>query len=184
MHYDPECEYSRQHLAISIVDKLTGAGFTRVTDDKCRTSSLPYQIKEHLYERVIEGTNLKVQVYTTIVDNPTLGVIVRATGKDAIRVNVRSPDVNRPLINETRINRMGEVDAIVDRMIQRARDAYRTARQSGKCHKCSSPRAMSKAGKWYCAKVCWKTDEEKLRDRSEWQVENKRRSRRRRHSRF
>ena len=170
MRYDPECEYSRQHLAITIVSKLTESGFVRTEHVDSKISSLPWQMKEHLYERDIDDIGLKVQVYTTVVDDPSLGLTVRATGKDAIRVNVRSPEVNRALITETRINRTGEVDDIVERMIQRARDAYKLGRQSGSCHKCGSPRAMSKAGKWYCAKVCWKTDEEKRRDNASWRA--------------
>ncbi len=172
MRYDPECEYSRQHLAITIVSKLTESGFTRVEEDGARVSSTPWQVKEHLYERDIDDIGLKVQVYTTVVDENALGLTVRATGRDAIRVNVRSPKVNRALVTETRVNRTGEIDDIVERMIQRARDAYKLGRQSGKCHKCDSPRALSKAGKWYCAKVCWKTEDEKRRDTAAWKAKN------------
>tara|TARA_B100000131_G_scaffold213207_1_gene204972 strand:- start:1157 stop:1711 length:555 start_codon:yes stop_codon:yes gene_type:complete len=174
MHYDPECEYSRQHLAISITSRLDDAGFEKV--DVIEYSKSAYrsiQTKEHIYERDIDDTGLKVQVYTTIVDDNNLGMTVRTTGKDAIRVNVRSPDIKRALITETRVNRTGEISDIVERMIQRARDVYKLGRQSGKCHKCGAPRAMSKAGKWYCAKVCWKSEEEKARDSSEWRLKNR-----------
>lgn len=173
MRYDPECEYSRQHLAISIASRLSDAGFQREY-----SVALP-TMTEHMYERDIDDTGLKVQVYTTIVDDASLGMIVRSTGKDAIRVNVRSSEIDRALITETRVNRTGEVDDIVERMIQRARDAYKLGRQSGQCHKCGSPRAMSKAGKWYCAKVCWKTEDEKIRDKAEWRAKNYKPRRRR-----
>lgn len=173
MRYDPECKYSRQHLAISIAARLSEAGFIKVESDNfSRPSHSILQTKEYLYERTIDETDLKVQVFTTIINDSDLGMIVRSTGKDAIRVNVRSPSVKRALISETRVNRTGEVDDIVERMVQRARDAYKLGRQSGKCHKCGAPRALSKAGKWYCAKVCWKTEDEKLRDKAAWRSKN------------
>ena len=176
MLYDAECEYSRQHLAISIASRLTEAGFERITEQ-----IRDVVVKEHLYERGVDGTDLKIQVYTTIVDDNNLGMMVRSTGKDAIRVNVRHPDIKRALVTETRVNRTGACSDIVDRMIERARESYKLARTSGKCHKCGSPRALSKAGKWYCANVCWKTDEEKAKDHVEWRQKN---PRRRRRSRF
>ena len=95
MRYDPECEYSRQHLAITIVSKLTESGFTRVEEDGARVSSTPWQVKEHLYERDIDDIGLKVQVYTTVVDDNALGLTVRATGRDAIRVT-STPCSTRP----------------------------------------------------------------------------------------
>jgi hypothetical protein len=165
LRYDPSCEYSRQHLAISIASRLEEAGFERVKNPGFTPG---IQILERLYERKIENTDLHIQVCTTIIDDNAFGMSVRTNGKDAIRINVRAPDVKRPIISETRVNRTGQCENIVDRMIQRARDAYRLGKHSGKCDKCGSQRARSKSGKWYCAAICWKTKEEKVKDRAEW----------------
>jgi len=174
MRYDSECEYSRQYLAISIASRLADAGFERVNDSKITELGLTglIQTKEYLYERDVDDTDLKIQVYTTIVDDNDLGMVVRSTGKDAIRVNVRSPEIKRALVTETRVNRTGEIEDIVERMIGRARDAYKIACESGKCPKCDAPRAMSKNGNWYCAKVCWKSEEEKIQDSAAYRAKN------------
>ena len=170
MRYDPNCEYSRQHLAILLASRLSDAGFERTHE---HTAGLDKpEMAEHVYERSIDNTDLKVQVYTTIVDDDSFSMIVRGTGKDAIRINVRAPDITRPIITETRINRTGKCSDIVDRMIQRARDAYKLGRKAGSCFKCGSTHAMSKAGKWYCGNVCWKSDEEKRDDRNTWVAKN------------
>ena len=170
MHYDSGCEYSRQHLAISIVSKLAEAGFEKVESN---SSSKSFQTKEYLYERIIDGTDLKIQVYTTVIDDNNLGMIARSMGRDAIRVNVMAPPpIARVLITEPRVNRVGEIEDIVERMLDRARAAYKSGRKSGSCHQCGAPRALSKAGKWYCAKICWKSSEEKMRDKAEWQSKN------------
>ena len=167
MRYDPTCEYSRQHLAISLISCLTNAGFQRAY-----SVGRPH-MTEHLYERSVDGTDLKIQVYTTIVDDNNLGVVVRSTGKDAIRINVRDPEIERAIITETRVNRTGKCSDIVERMIHRARDAYKLALQSEKCYKCGSTRALSsKSGKWYCANICWKTAEEKETDQRNWRAKN------------
>ena len=157
MRYDPDCEYSRQHLAITLACRLDEAGFKKkVFEEK---STWKPSTKEHVFSRGIEGTELEIYVYTTIVDDPQLGMAVRSTGKDAIRVNVRAPDVKLAIVKEGRVNRFGSITSIVERTIERARDAYRQGKKSGRCYRCGAQRALSKKGNWYCTKVCWKKPE-------------------------
>lgn len=162
MKYDPTCEFSRQNLALSIISRLEEAGFKE--DHYSAPGVLHEFLHELVYKFPIKGTNLSVKIFTSVVRDTVYGLIARREGKDAIRVNVSSPDVRRAIISEKRVNRTGQTDNIVERMLDRARDAYRLGRQSGNCHMCGAPRAMSKGNKWYCAQVCWKTDEEKRRD--------------------
>ena len=156
MSYDSTCKYSRQNLAISLTAKLESAGFAR--------SNLR-NTREWVYDRPIEGTNLRIRVYTSVVQNRELGLSVH---KDVIRVHVVSPDMPRPMFAEARVDKTGDVKSICDHTIERAREAYVAGKKSGKCHKCGSPKAFSKKGNWYCAKICWKSPEEKAQDRQLW----------------
>ena len=175
MHYDPKCEFSRQSLALSLIAQLEEKGFTQ-------TSQSPSpEWSELVYHFPIKGTPLFVRIFTSVVKDSSYGLIARTTGKDAIRINVVSPDVKRALVTETRINRAGNIDSIIDRTLDRARDAYRLGQQAGVCKKCGAPRAQSKAKKWYCSSVCWKTEEEKSTDQAKWRANNPRRRRRRRY---
>ena len=177
MQYDPTCEFSRQSLALSLIAQLEESGFSEeAPDDRFHKS----RWTELVYSFPIKDTPLSVRIFTSVVRDPSYGLIARTIGKDAIRINVVSPEVNRALVSETRINRTGNIDDIIERTLDRARDAYRLGRQAGTCKKCGAPRARSKAKKWYCSSVCWKTNEEKAIDRAKFLATSPRRGSRRR----
>ena len=48
------------------------------------------------------------------------------------------------------------IETLVERVVSRARDAYKEVNNVERCSACQAPRATSKAGKGYCAELCWK----------------------------
>lgn len=102
---------------------------------------------------------LQVVCYTSIVETRQ-GYAVRDCGDDAIRIVVmyrsRSGDI-RILGKGRRVNRVGEIDSIVSRVMDRFADGYATVQNGGeRCNYCNAPMATSKRGNPYCAETCWK----------------------------
>lgn len=144
--YDPTVRASRLALAAALEAKLVSCGFEAVTFPGCR---------EKVYERAVEGhKGMSVRVFTSATSAGT-----REVGKDAIRVC----GVYKALDGETRgiakadkrVNRVGDVDAIVGRMYSRMREVYALAATGAKCSKCGAPLFKSKAGNLVCADLCW-----------------------------
>lgn len=149
MAYNPESSSDRKALATLIVDMLITAKFEKVDVEPGR---------ERIYRLAVKRPGLFVTVYTTIV-----GDEVRHVGKDAIRVCLvyrpkRQQLKSRGVSKFTRVNRVGELSAIVERTLGRMRDAYRGASDVTCCRHCGSPQFMSKADKPTCAALCWIPD--------------------------
>jgi uncharacterized protein YjeT (DUF2065 family) len=168
MKYDPENPAHREELANKMKEKLGAAGF-KLSTDRTRDPGRQYggggwKGKEEVWVfQHRKDPGLEVQVFTSI----TSGGSVRSKGADAIRVclvvknkaklaDPNSPDAKQyDLGSECRVHRTGDIDDIVDRTVERARDAYRRANEVERCSRCSAPLATSKAGKKFCSEVCW-----------------------------
>lgn len=102
----------------AIEDRLKSCGFTR---DDVRG--------EVTYSRVHDrDSRYRVKVYTSI---PEFDTVSRSCGEDAIRVVAlltwtrRDEDVPRhKKLYQARIYRVNSVDGVLDRMVERMRDAY------------------------------------------------------------
>lgn len=147
MAYDPASYQDRNLLADKLHTMLSTAGFVRL--DGPAQAEVVYQYQ------CVGGT--EILVYSSIV-----GQAVRGDGEDAIRVAAvyrRKDGQVRGLFKDTRVNRTGEVDKIVDRTKECMRNAYKAIKQhwaEGRvCPHCKAPLFLSKGGKWTCAETCW-----------------------------
>lgn len=153
--YVPESLGSREDLAVRLLAKMHECGFS--LEKRERTN-------EAIYSRVVDGTDgkIRVMVYTTVVNGRVPKV--RECGKDAIRVcAVYTSDrtgVERGLAKETRINRVGTIEDIVDRVYTRMRSVYGDSMNPCCCKRCGTPTFVSKNDNRVCADLCWKSDEE------------------------
>lgn len=171
MQYDPLSPVSRQHLAALILDVLATAGFIEEWHDDAGDI-----VKERVFYRPVEmadGTpveGIRVLVYTSIV-----GDEVRDCGKDAIRVAAvyrsKRTGVERGIIKETRIHRVGDTDAICDRLLKRMRTVYGKARRPNRCPRCGAPMFTSKKGNDVCCDFCWKSDAQLTEDQRRQEME-------------
>ena len=186
--YDPNIALLREMLALSILSKLDECEF-ELLDNPYKTSiESPGPRRPELVERVYarniddEG-RLKVKVFTSVVGGAKdVPLGVRAEGKDAIRVcatYTTNDGKERGLVKETRINRTGNIEDIVDRMHQRMRSAWKSASGAQKCNHCGAPKFTTKKGNLCCAEVCWKSPEEKAQDEAAFKRSNRRYRRRR-----
>ena len=183
--YDPSLKILREMLALSIVNKLEECGFELLSNPREAFSLSRPELAERVYTRAVgDNDRIQVRVYTTVRGGKNgVPLSVRSEGKDAIRVcavyETNSGGI-KGLSKETRVNRTGNIDDIVDRMHQRMRSAYKTAVGGETCRKCSAPMFVSKNGSKCCAEICWKSSEEKRAD----EIAYKTRSRRRRRSNY
>ena len=105
--------------AAAIRERLAAAGFTLV----------PANRGEEVYERKHDrDSRYAVHVFSSIQRGAEE---VRDCGSDAIRVvatftdsKFTWPAKTWPIFKATRVHRAGSVDAVLDRMIDRAREAY------------------------------------------------------------
>jgi hypothetical protein len=149
MAYNPASTADRTSLARALETMLTTCGFDKMEGRPGAEDIYRY--------RAIGGT--EILVYSSIV-----GSMVRGDGEDAIRVAAvyRRKDGNtRGLFKDTRVNRTGEVDKIVDRTRERMRNAFREIKAhygSGYvCNKCGAPLFLAKSKNMVCAETCWLT---------------------------
>ena len=145
--YNPRDTMARRTLARALRNKLAASGFEQVT--------VP-GTKEEVFARDVDGKpGIRVLVYTTIERDMT-----RRVAKDAIRVVAvyKAKDGRERGIAkaEKRVNRVGKVEAIVERTHQRMRDVYDAARTPCTCTDCGAPQFKSKRGNLVCADLCWK----------------------------
>lgn len=155
MLYNANHRDSRELLAVSVIAKLNECGFEKVD----RSGST-----EAVYSRVVNGTDdkIKVLVYTSVVPS-VHGFDIRGTGDDSIKVvaiYTGRGGKERGIVKETRVHRVGEVSAVVDRMLGRMRSVYRKAATGERCPKCGAPKFSSKQGNLVCADLCWLSDSE------------------------
>ena len=164
--YDPENPAHRIELAKKLTQKLGELGF-KLSGDRTRDPGREYggvKGKEDVYVfQHRKDPGLEVQVFTSVTADGS----VRAKGADAIRVcliyknkakqqGTESEEARQyDLGSACRVHRTGEIDNIVERTVERAREMYMAANLVERCQGCSSPMATSKQGKKYCGEVCW-----------------------------
>jgi hypothetical protein len=157
MAYDPRNLADRRNLAAAVIKALHNADFMEeYVEDK--------GVKERVFTRAITGANnTRVAVYTGVVGEGDRAEC-RKVGADAIRVCVlyRSTrtDKEQGIIKTTRVHRTGEVEAVIERMLGRMREAWGkvSRNEHGTCPQCGAPTFVSKAKNTVCADFCWKTD--------------------------
>jgi len=165
--YNPEDPQHRSMLAKALKDKLGAAGFKLSTDrsrDPGRTYGQGYKGAEEVWVfQHKDDAGLEVQVFTSIVTNGE----VRSKGADAIRVclvyknkakqtGTENPDARQYDVGSgCRVYRSGDIDQIVERTVERAREMYRLATATDKCRYCNAPMVKSKQGKMFCSETCW-----------------------------
>ena len=120
---------------------------------------------EGTYEKVFVrpvNSNLQVAVYTSIVEGAC-----RDRGYDAIRVVglYKSKDGKyRGVCRASkRVNRVGVLDEIVNRVRDRIHEVYSVTLNPDRCSSCGAPNFTSKNGNSVCAELCWLSDSERNR---------------------
>lgn len=146
MNYDPANLQHRQELARSLREALTKASFTK-QPSKGNT-------KEEVWGWTTSNPKIKVLVYTTIVRDEC-----RSSGKDAVRtalIYTNDKDQERPMLpRETRVNRTGEIEGIVERTLMRVRKVFKDGKDVCKCEHCGAPTFKSRKGNQVCMEFCW-----------------------------
>ena len=175
--YDPGIPILRQMLGLSIINKLEECGFKELPTPRAALGLSRPELAEKVYVRNVDSDDrITVKVFTSVIGGSNnVPLEVRKEGKDAIRVCATYTTRNgksRGLVKETRVNRTGNIDDIVNRMHQRMRSAYKSAKSGDKCHKCGAPKFVTKKGNTCCAEICWKTPEQKAKDDATYQWKN------------
>lgn len=143
MKYDPTNPEHRAHLGRELIAAFSAIGYKLRETKPGEETSLGLLLKR----------DLQVRLYTSVVAGGA-----RAVGEDAIRVCLvyRTRDgKQRGIGSETRVNRVGEVQDIVARALQRAASLVERVASLPRCRKCSAPLFTAKSGKEVCADVCW-----------------------------
>ena len=150
--YDPQSSADRKILARAILDLMARSVFVEVA----RPGT-----KERVFAREVPESNGKIRllVYTSIE-----GSEVRECGEDAIRacaVYTARDGRERGIASaEKRVNRVGDISAITDRLIERMREVWRLVKTAEKCPQCGAPMFKAKSGNLCCADLCWKKAED------------------------
>ena len=169
--YDPTFPMFREMLGLSILGKLEESGFTLEPPTS--------HAAEKVYSRVVDGTDnrVKIKVFTSVV-----GTEARNVGYDAIKVAAvytTKDGKTKGLTKDRRVNRTGNMEDIVDRMLERMRESWKAVKTGECCNRCGAPKFTTKKGNLCCAEVCWKTPEEKAQDEAAFKRKNRRYRRRR-----
>jgi hypothetical protein len=146
MRYNPDDLDSRLALTKAIISKLNHCKFTTE-----QNFDSPVEL---VYTLPVRDTKIFINVFTSISNG-----LVRVKDKDAIRIagNYSNGEISRGLVSETRVNRVGQIDDIVERMYLRMRDCYSSCNKVKRCHRCNAPTFLSKSNNLVCAEICWKT---------------------------
>ena len=153
MVYNPNESFSRTDLAVQLKCRLLECGFER--DQSFERG--PQQIREHVYVRQVKP-DIYVAIYTSCSGHKGI-ISARNKGKDAIRVttvNKTKAGTQRGLGKQRRVFRTGKIEDIVERTVERAREAWKTGASPCECHVCGAPKFRSKKGNFVCAELCWK----------------------------
>ena len=148
MAYNPASLSDRKALGSLILSTLSEKGFKETSD------SVP---GETVFDFSVLNRGLPsgffIRIYTSVVNG-----VARGDGEDAIRACLvwQNPKTNlfTPISKSTRVNRTGEMEEIVERVLQRGRDLWTGVPNISRCN-CGAPKAVSKAGNLYCAARCW-----------------------------
>ena len=174
MAYNPADPRERKELADKLSRKLGEIGFVK---SKSRTRDNSRKYRGEGTELILtfhhrRDPGLTINIFTSISNESGA---VRGLGADAIRICteyqtkahraeggpvvknlVFKRELKKNEIAKCTVQRYGaSVDAIVDRVVERARSAYRALNIVKRCNQCSAPMALSKRGKEYCAETCW-----------------------------
>lgn len=148
MAYNPASLSDRKALGSLILSTLSEKGFKETSD------SVP---GETVFDFSVLNRGLPsgffIRIYTSVVNG-----IARGDGEDAIRACLiwQDPKTNvlTPISKTGRVNRTGEMSDIMERTLQRGRSLFSELPSVPRCN-CGAPKALSKAGKLYCAARCW-----------------------------
>jgi NADH pyrophosphatase NudC (nudix superfamily) len=148
MTYDPDSLDDRRALGDALIEAFTKAEFVPTPGAK----------GEVTYQRLVLPRTW-VRVYTTI---PINARAVRPIAKDAIRVCGVWEDgtgirPSRGLVKQRRVFRVGEIEDIVERTLERAREVWRTLSKVTRCGRCGAPTFTSQKGNEVCAALCWQS---------------------------
>jgi len=147
-NYDPRSNAGRVGLTQELLALFDRAVFVEVSIEGT---------KERVFAREVPDTDGKVRVlvYSSIEGNMT-----RKCGDDAIRVcavyKARDGRERGIASAEKRVNRVGTVEAIAERVIDRMRQVWKATKTAERCPKCGAPMFKAKSGKLCCADLCWK----------------------------
>lgn len=144
MKYDPMSYTHRAALAQGVLATVKDKGFLPQPVEGCR---------EEVYGKRV-NQRIQIRVYTSIE-----GGEVRDCGDDAIRVcTVYSTNDGgvRGVGRETRVNRVGDINAIVVRLAERIATSLAAVKEIPCCEQCGAPKFKSKKGNMVCADLCWK----------------------------
>lgn len=149
--YNPQSRDDRRALGTILLAAFYAKGFTALPGNPGAETVMAFPVAG--MDRV------EIRVYTTVV--PVAGidrVEARSLGADAIRAVALYTTVDgqtRGLAREARVFRVGTIDAIVDRAVQRARDVYGAVLAAERCARCGAPKFTAKSGNVVCADACW-----------------------------
>jgi hypothetical protein len=146
--YSPNVLRDREELATLLVKMFGETNFIKKPNTR----------GEDVYEfEILQVPGARIAVFSSIVGNA-----VRGDGEDAIRVGViyrRKDGADKSILSETRVNRTGAIDDIVERTKSRMRAAYvdfRERQVAGlRCARCNAPLFTSRQGNNVCAETCW-----------------------------
>ena len=142
--YRPANFSDRRNLAQALDSALCGLGLQ------------PRQGRGERVYTAPAGDRIELCVFSSVVwSNGHLAA--RPDSKDAIRVSLVytcQEGGKRGLRSDTRINRTGTVQSILERVQQRTMAAFAAVDGLPRCH-CGAPKFTSKAGNLVCAEACW-----------------------------
>ena len=142
MKYQPDSPDHRRALAGAILAMLGRAGFEEQPGRG-----------ERVFARDVRD-GMRVLVWTSIV-----GDSIRPLAEDAIRIagvyHARD-NHERGVVKNARVNRVGEVEAIVERVHERMRETWKRCANVERCSRCRAPMFVTKKSKLACAELCWK----------------------------
>lgn len=163
--YNPASKDSRRALASALMEALAKHAFQERPNIP---SSQERQIARRL--RLPGGQiskDLQVVVYTTIVGERD-GWEMREVGKDAIRVAMLYKKSDGGVVgvgSTNRVNRVGLISDIVQRVMARVAEVEAKADKIERCRDCNAPRILSvRSGTMYCADKCWLNEKPHTRE--------------------
>lgn len=160
MKYKHSDRNHRLFLAGRLLNMLNTAGFTEV--------EMPNTM-ERVFERKVVTKNktgkdvetpVRILVYTSIDKRSKE---IRKVGEDAVRIcgvrTFKEEDKELGIIKRKRVNRVGMIDDIVGRALERMRTAYKEAwtayHNPTSCEDCGAMNFVSKSGNEVCSDLCY-----------------------------
>lgn len=142
--YDPMNRTHRKALADSLIDMLNKAGFEL---QECNDS------EEDVYSFSV-NSKIKIYIYSTIEDNEC-----RLLGEDSIKIIALffSRDNQPRMIGaaKKRVYRVGIIEEIVQRTLEKMRIVYQMIFTAYRCKRCGAPKFLSAKDNFVCADLCW-----------------------------